>query len=146
MFGFLCDLQSSRRTSDGMHVDRVRDADIALIRHASDRARLKVVDIQGDTFLAEDAGTISWFNPLVVDSHAQILFDAMHFTVRGRLFTRRLVSPTGASVSAVCGGKRWRKTVVEFAASHPGLILASPVPSNPRGIAGRITEAEYRPN
>jgi hypothetical protein len=116
----LFDLQSTLQTADGMRVDRDRDGDVTLIRQASDRAGLKVVDVQGYMFLADSAGTLSWFNPLALDKHAKTLFDAMCFTVSGRLLKRRLVSPTGASVGAVfASGKRWRKTVVEFAASHP---------------------------
>ncbi|MFL9959937.1 hypothetical protein PQR02_02020 [Paraburkholderia sediminicola] len=116
----LFDLQSTLQTTDGMRVDRDRAGAATLIRRASDRAGLRVVDVQGYMFLADSAGTLSWFNPLAQDQHAKTLFDAMRFTVSGRLLTRRVVSPTGASVGAVfASGKRWRKTVVEFAASHP---------------------------
>jgi hypothetical protein len=86
-----------------MHDGRAHTADIALIRRVCDRAGLKVVDIDGGLFLVDDTGTLSWFNPLLVDKHAQMLFDAMHLLISGRLLTRRLVSPTGESVSAVCG-------------------------------------------
>ena len=119
MPGYLCDIQSTRLTSGAMHDGRAHTADIALIRRVCDRAGLKVVDIDGGLFLVDDTGTLSWFNPLLVDKHAQMLFDAMHLLISGRLLTRRLVSPTGESVSAVCGpGKAWRRTIVEFAASH----------------------------
>ncbi|MGF6598535.1 hypothetical protein P3T23_003252 [Paraburkholderia sp. GAS448] len=121
MFSQLCDIKSTQRTSEGMHVDRDRAASVALIRRASDRAGIWVIDMQGDMYIRESGGTFSWFNPLLVNKHARTLFDAMHFTVSGRLLTRRLVSPTGANVSvALAYGKRWRRKVVEFAASLPG--------------------------
>jgi len=120
MLGYLCDIQSTQRASEGMHVDRSRTADIALNRRASDRAGLTVIDMHGDLFLVDEAGSVSWFNPLLVDKHTKILFDAMHFSVTGGIFARRIVSPTGASVRTLLGrGKSWRKVVVDFAASHP---------------------------
>ena len=138
MLGYLCDIQSTRRISDEMHDGRARTADIALIRRACDCAGLNVVDFDGDLFLLDNTGTMSWFNPLVVDRHAQMLFDAMHFCISGRLLTRRLVSPTGASVSAVCGPRNaWRKTVVEFAAAHSRSRAAVAHRSTASGFPGR---------
>ena len=120
MPGNLRDLQSTRQTSD-----RIRAAKIAQIRCASDRAGMEVVDLHGYLYRADDAGVLSSFDPLGVDSHAQDIFDAMRFIVAGRFLARRIVSPTGASIPAVIGrGRLWRKAVVDFAASHASSRMA----------------------
>src|SRR5579864_2752853 len=119
MLSYLCDLSSTQRQSSGMHVDRVRAADGGLIRRASDRAGLKVIDMQGDMYLVDEEGTTSWFNPLLIDAHAHVIFESMHFSVAGRFLTRRVVSPTGASIRAVRPGKHHRRrAIVTLAAAH----------------------------